>query len=54
MHNSVIAQVPNVIPNSHVIKSTGLPHGGDGVHFSAIGYRELGKRYATVMLGLLK
>jgi len=53
-HNAVIATVPNVIPNSHVVKSTLLPQAGDGLHFTAEGYRELGKRYATVMLGLLK
>ena len=53
-HNTVIAKVPSVIPNSHIVKSTGLPQGGDGLHFNAQGYRELGKRYAQVMLGLLK
>ena len=53
-HNTVIAKVPSVIPNSHIVKSTGLTHGGDGLHFNAQGYRELGKRYAQVMLGLLK
>ena len=53
-HNAVIARVPSVIPNSHVVKSTGLPQAGDGLHFNAQGYRELGKRYAQVMLGLLK
>ena len=54
IHNSVIAKIPSIIPNSHIVKSTGLPHGGDGIHFSAKGIRELGKRYATIMLGLLK
>ena len=52
-HNNIIAKVPNVIPNSHVIKSNGLPSGGDNLHFSAQSYREFGKRYAEVMLNIL-
>ena len=52
-HNNIIANVPNVIPNSHVVKSNGLPSGGDGLHFSAQSYREFGKRYAEVMLNIL-
>ncbi len=53
-HNAVIATVPNVISNAHVVKSNNLGHAGDGLHFSSASYRELGKRYAQVMLGLLK
>ena len=53
-HNTVIANVPNVIPNSYVIKSNGLPSGGDGLHFSASSYREFGKRYAETMLSILE
>ena len=53
-HNNVIANVPNVIPNSYVIKSNGLPSGGDGLHFSASSYREFGKRYAETMLSILE
>ena len=52
-HNAVIANVPNVIPNSHVVKSNMLPQKGDGLHFTAQGYRELGRRYAQIMLNLL-
>ena len=52
-HNAVIANVPNVIPNSHVVKSNLLPQKGDGLHFTAQGYRELGRRYAQIMLNLL-
>ena len=51
-HNAVIATVPNVIPNYHVFKSTLQPQDGDSLHFTAEGYREFGKRYATVILGL--
>ena len=53
-HNDVIAKVPNVIPNSYVIKSNGLPSGGDGLHFSAQGYRDFGVRYAETMLSILE
>ena len=53
-HNAIIDNVPNVIPNSHVVSSKMLGHAGDGLHFSAESYRELGRRYARIMLGLLK
>ena len=53
-HNAIIDNVPNVIPNSHVVSSKMLPQAGDGLHFSAESYRELGRRYARIMLGLLK
>ena len=53
-HNNIIANIPNVIPNSYVIKSNGLPSGGDGLHFSAQSYREFGKRYAETMLSILE
>lgn len=49
-HNEVIAKVPSVIPTAHVVSSAGCP--GD-IHFSALGYRILGKHYAIKMLELL-
>lgn len=52
-HNSVIAQLPNSIPNAHVISSAGCPCAGDGLHFTAEGYRMIGKRYAEKMYELL-
>lgn len=55
-HN--IAALPNLkkaVPNSYVISADGIPgNGTDAWHFSAAGYRELGKRYATTMLGVLE
>ncbi len=51
--NSIIAKLPQTIPNSYVISSTdciGIP---DHLHFSAAGYRKLGKRYAIKMLSIL-
>lgn len=53
-HNSVIATVPNVIPNSYVISSEGLEgNPNDTFHFTVAGYTEFGKRYAAQMLKLL-
>ena len=51
--NSIIATLPQTLPNSYVISSAGCPDGPDNLHFSAAGYRELGKRYAEKMLSLL-
>ena len=53
-HNNVIATVPSVIPTAHVVKSNGLGHKGDSLHFSSAAYREFGQRYAQTMLSLLK
>ncbi len=52
-HNEVIARVPSVIPQAHVISSSGCTNAPDLLHFDAAGYRELGKRYADKMLQLL-
>ena len=52
-HNAVIAKVPSVIPNSYVISSEGCPQKGDGLHFTAAGYRTMGRRYAAQALSLM-
>jgi len=52
-HNAVIANVPNVIPNSYVISSKDCPQAGDGLHFNALGYRMMGRRYAAAALALM-
>ena len=52
-HNSVIAKTSSVIPNSYVISSEGCPGADDKLHFTAEGYRIIGKRYAQKMLELL-
>jgi hypothetical protein len=51
--NSIIAELPKTISNSHVISSAGCTSRPDRLHFNAAGYRELGKRYAVKMLSLL-
>lgn len=52
-HNNVIGKVPSVIPNSYVISSAGCPQKGDGLHFTAAGYRTMGQRYAKAALEVL-
>ena len=52
-HNTVIAKVPNVIPNSYVISSANCPQKGDGLHFTPQGYRIMGSRYAQKALKLM-
>lgn len=49
-HNAVIARLPKVIPTAHVVSSANCPQKGDGLHFTAHGYRVLGCRYAVEML----
>jgi alpha-L-fucosidase 2 len=51
--NTIIAELPQTLPNSHVISSQGCESRADRLHFTAAGYRELGKRYAEKMLGLM-
>ena len=53
-HNVQVDRMPSVVPTSHVISSEGLPgNGQDPWHFSALGYRILGKRYAFAALELM-
>ncbi|HLN72982.1 MAG: sialate O-acetylesterase [Methylococcaceae bacterium] len=51
--NQIMATLPKTLPNSYVISSAGCPDGPDNLHFSAEGYRMLGKRYAENMLSVM-
>jgi hypothetical protein len=51
--NSIIATLPQTIPNSYVISSSGCTDSRDNLHFNAEGYRKLGKRYAAKMLSIM-
>jgi alpha-L-fucosidase 2 len=51
--NTIMAELPRVLPNSHVISSQGCEARGDRLHFTPAGYRELGRRYAAKMLELV-
>ena len=54
-HNSAcIAKMPSLIKHCYVISSKGCPQRGDGLHFTAEGYREMGRRYAAAMLDFLE
>lgn len=52
--NKIIATLPTIIPNAHIISSAGCTAAADHLHFNAQGYRMLGERYAKTMLSLLK
>lgn len=51
--NTMIAKLPQIIPNSHVISSKGCTDETDNLHFNSAGYREFGKRYGEKMLSIL-
>ena len=51
--NPIIRTLPEVIPNSYVVSSEDCEAIGDHLHFSAAGYRKLGRRYGEQMLELL-
>lgn len=51
--NTIIAKLPQTIPNAYIISSAGCISGPDHLHFTAEGYRELGKRYGEKMLSVL-
>jgi hypothetical protein len=51
--NAIIAKLPETVPAAHVISSAGCTAVPDRLHFTAEGYRELGKRYGEKMLALL-
>lgn len=48
--NAILATLPQTIPTAHIISSDDCPAIADGLHFTAEGYRILGKRYAAEML----
>jgi len=51
--NTIIAKLPQTIPNSYVISSSKCTDGADNLHFNSAGYRKFGTRYAIKMLSLL-
>ena len=53
-HNHVVARIPEVIPTGHIVSAKDIPGNGvDPWHFSAEGYRTLGKRYAAAVLDVM-
>jgi hypothetical protein len=51
--NPIINTITEVIPTAYVVPSNGCEVSADSVHFNSNGVRELGRRYAEVMLKLL-
>lgn len=52
-HNVLVNQLPQRIPNAHVVSAAGLGL-KDRFHFDAAGQRELGKRYAAAFLNAVE
>ena len=53
-HNVQVDRMPSVVPTSYVVSAKNLPgNGNDPWHFSAEGYRSLGKRYAQQALRVI-
>ena len=52
LHNASIDDLRNTIPTAHPISSVGCPGRFDKLHFTAEGYRILGRRYAEAMMSL--
>ena len=50
--NAALAALPDKVPTTACVPSTGLKHKGDVLHFDAESQRELGRRYAKEMLRL--
>lgn len=51
--NAIINRLPKTLPTAHVVSAGNLPQKGDGLHFTAHGYRVLGCRYAVEMLATM-
>lgn len=53
-HNAIIDNIQQTIPTAYPIPSLGCPGAKDKLHFTAEGYRILGRRYAAQMLDILR
>ena len=51
--NTIIAKLPQALPNSYVISSSKCTDQADNLHFNSAGYRKFGTRYAIKMLSLM-
>jgi hypothetical protein len=51
--NDILKKLPQTLPNSYVVSSAGLPCNPDHLHFTPLGLRELGRRYAEPALNVL-
>lgn len=53
LHNSIIDKIHDEIPTAYPVSSLGCPGREDKLHFTAEGYRILGRRYADVMMSII-
>ena len=51
-HNAIINKLPEVIPTAHVVSSKDCPCAKDSLHYTAEGYRIIGKRFAEKVLSV--
>lgn len=51
--NTIIAKLPQTVPNSYIISSSKCTDQSDNLHFNSAGYRKFGTRYAIKMLSLM-
>ena len=51
--NEIAKKLPETLPNSYIVSSAGLPCNPDRLHFTAVGFREFGKRYAEKLLTVM-
>lgn len=52
--NNIVNTLPDYIHNCRIVSSAGCKGAPDGLHFTADGYREIGRRYAAAMKELSK
>lgn len=52
-HNAIIDKINETIPTAYPVSALGCPCRPDRLHFTAEGYRTLGRRYADVMMSIL-
>lgn len=52
-HNAIIDRINETIPTAYPVSALGCPCRPDKLHFTAEGYRELGRRYATVLMSIM-
>lgn len=50
LNNVIINKLPELLNTAYIIPSNGCPPQADKLHFSAVGYRIMGKRYAYEVL----
>ena len=50
--NKILENIPGIVENTACVDVTGLTHKGDILHFDTRSSRELGRRYAELMIKL--